>query len=184
MFYLVGLIALMGAIGGVINALLSDNGFFMPKRLQVDDQVFFRPGFLGNTLVGAVSSFVSWALYGPLASVVIAGSSNGTASNSAAQAGVTLSSLGGAVLIGVAGSRWLTNEIDKTILKSASVVAARSQASTTQEKEKVQSLANNMALASSPSQILRLADDLPKANVGIGHNTQHPWSFLGSSTDV
>lgn len=171
MFYLVGLIALMGAIGGVINALLSDNGFFMPKRLRIDDQVIFRPGFLGNTLVGAVSSFVSWALYGPLANVVIVGPSNGTAASTGVQAGVTLSTLGGAVLIGVAGSRWLTNEIDKTILKSATVVAARSQASTSNEKDRVQSLANSMALASSPSQILRLADDLPKAGVGIGNNS-------------
>lgn len=108
-----------------------------------------------------------WAL----ASVVIAGSSNDTATNSGAQAGVTLSSLGGAVLIGVAGSRRLTNEIDKTILKSATVVATHSRASTTDEKDRVQSLANTMDLASSPSQILRLADNLPKANIGIGNNS-------------
>lgn len=173
MIYLVGLIVLMGAIGGMVNALLSDNGFFMPKRLQIDEQVIFRPGFLGNTLVGAVSSFISWALYGPLAGVVIAGTHIGTATNSGAQAGVTLSSLGGAVLIGIAGSRWLTNEIDKTILKGAAVQAALSQASSLIEEEKVQSLAKSMTLASYPSQVLRLAEDLPKANVGIGNNSQN-----------
>jgi len=110
-------------------------------------------------------------LYGPLASVVIASTRNGTATNSGAIVGVTLSSLGGAVLIGIAGSRWLTNEIDKTILKSATVVAARSQASNPSEKKRVQSLADTMSLASSPSQILRLAEDLPRENVGIGNNS-------------
>jgi hypothetical protein len=171
MFFLVFLIAFMGAIGGVINALLSDNGFFLPKRLKVDEQEIIRPGFLGNTLIGAASSFISWSLYGPLASVVIAGAPSGTATNSGALVGVTLSSLGGAVLIGIAGSRWLTNEIDKTILKSATVVAARSQATNPSEKKRVQSLADTMSLASSPSQILRLAEDLPKGNVGIGGNS-------------
>jgi len=51
MFYLVFLVALMGAIGGVVNALLSDNGFFLPKRLKVDEQEIIRPGFLGNILI-------------------------------------------------------------------------------------------------------------------------------------
>jgi hypothetical protein len=171
MFYLVFLVALMGALGGVVNALLSDNGFFLPKRLKVDEQEIIRPGFLGNTLIGAASSFISWALYGPLASVIIAGMPNGTATNSGAATGVTLSSLGGAVLIGIAGSRWLTNEIDKTILKSAIIVSARSQASNPSEKQRVQTLADTMSLASSPAQILRLAEELPKGNVGIGNNS-------------
>ena len=170
MLNLIALIVLMGAIGGVVNALLSDNGFFLPKSLTVDGQKIVRPGFLGNVLIGAVSAFVSWALYGPLASFVISGLPNGAPQNSEIQAGVTLSSLGGAVLIGIAGSRWLTNEIDKTILKSATVVAARSQASNPNENARVQTLTDSMALASSPSQILRLAEDLPKARVGIGNN--------------
>ena len=171
MWSLIGLILLMGSIGGVVNALLSDNGFFMPKRVTVDEQAILRPGAFGNILIGAVSSFVSWALYGPLASVVISGSANGAVQNSGVATGVTLSSLGGAVLIGIAGSRWLTNEVDKTILKSATVVAARSQAANPDEQRRVQSLANTMALASSPSQILRLAENLPRANVGVGNNS-------------
>ena len=184
MIYLVGMIALMGAIGGMVNALLSDNGFFMPKRLKIDEQVIFRPGFLGNALIGAVSSFISWALYGPLAGVVIAGTNIGTATNSGAQAGVTLSSLGGAVLTGIAGSRWLTNEIDKTILKGAAVEAALSQAISPIEEEKVQSLAKSMTLASYPSQILRLAEDLPKANVGIGNDSQNHESWQGCNSKI
>ena len=180
MIYLVGMIALMGAIGGMVNALLSDNGFFMPKRLKIDEQVIFRPGFLGNALIGAVSSFISWALYGPLAGVVIAGTNIGTATNSGAQAGVTLSSLGGAVLTGIAGSRWLTNEI----LKGAAVEAALSQAISPIEEEKVQSLAKSMTLASYPSQILRLAEDLPKANVGIGNNSQNHESWQGCNSKI
>ena len=138
------------------------------QSLIVNEQEIIRPGFLGNILIGAVSSFVSWALYGPLAGVVIAGGLKSAATRSESLVGVTLSSLGGAILIGIAGSRWLTNEVDKTILKSASVVAARSQANNPSEKDRVQTLADTMSLASSPSQILRLAEDLPRGNVGIG----------------
>ena len=172
MLVLIALIVLMGAIGGVVNALLSDNGFFLPKSLTVDGQKIVRPGFIGNVLIGAVSAFVSWALYGPLASIVISAVPNGATQNSEVQAGVTLSSLGGAVLIGIAGSRWLTNEIDKSILKSATVVAARShQASNPDENAIVQTLTDSMALASSPSRIFHLAESLPKARVGIGNNS-------------
>ncbi len=162
----------MGAIGGVINALLTDNGFFLPRSLKSEEQEIVRPGFLGNMLIGAVSSFISWALYGPLASTVITSTDPVSSRNSGTLVGVTLSSLGGAVLIGIAGSRWLTNEVDKSILKSATVVAARSQADNASELNRVQSLTNSMSLASSPAQILRLAEELPKARIGIDKHSQ------------
>jgi hypothetical protein len=171
MLVLIFFIVLMGAIGGMVNALLSDNGFFLPKSRRVDGQKIVRPGFIGNMFIGAVSAFVSWALYGPLASVAISGPPNGAPQNSEIQTGLTLSSLGGVVLIGIAGSRWLTNEIDKTILKSATVMAARSQASNPNENATVQKLTDSMALASSPSVILGLAEDLPQARIGIGNNS-------------
>ena len=106
MAYLVFLIVVAGLIGGAINALLSDNGFLMPRPQSVGGGTIYRPGFLGNMLIGAVSSFVSLALYGPLANVVIAGPATSLKDGGDLVPGITLSSLGGAVLVGVAGSRW------------------------------------------------------------------------------
>jgi len=168
MAYLVFLIVVAGLIGGAINALLSDNGFLMPRPQSVGGGTIYRPGFLGNMLIGAVSSFVSWALYGPLANVVIAGPATSLKDGGDLVPGITLSSLGGAVLVGVAGSRWLTNEVDKAMLRDASVIAARSQAQNPDEQEQSTKIANSMSLSSSPSHLLRLVQDLP--NVGAGRN--------------
>ena len=169
MVFLVVLVVLAGLIGGAINALLSDNGFLMPRPQSVGGGTIYRPGFLGNMLIGAVSSFVSWALYGPLANVVIAGPAAALNEGGAVVPGITLSSLGGAVLVGVAGSRWLTNEVDKAMLRDASVIAARSQAQNPDEQEQSTQIANSMSLSSSPAHLLRLVQNLP--NVGTGQNS-------------
>ena len=107
-----------GAVGGIVNALLSDNGFILPKPEKIGENQIIRPGFLGNILISGIASCVSWGLYGPFATFNMAGS--------AAADGVvlTLSSLVGAILIGIGGARWLTNEVDKTILKAAASEAA------------------------------------------------------------
>jgi hypothetical protein len=57
-----------GAVGGVVNALLSDNGFIMPRRVKE----ILCPGFLSNVLVGALAAFTSWASYGSGAGVELA----------------------------------------------------------------------------------------------------------------
>src|SRR5438552_18436725 len=101
------IVALAGAVGGVLNALISDNGFFLPRKEQVDGTELYRPGFLGNILIGAVAATVSWGLYGPLADRVIAGTQKAMeANNLSEKIGLTLSSLVGAVMVGVAGARW------------------------------------------------------------------------------
>ena len=67
-------IFLAGAVGGAANALMTDNGFIMPKSEDVDGKTtVLRPGYIGNILIGAVGAVVSWGLYGPLSSVLIAG---------------------------------------------------------------------------------------------------------------
>jgi hypothetical protein len=109
-----------GAAGGVINALITDNGFAMPKR----DDGILRPGWIGNSLVGGVAAAVSWSLYGPLAGMSILAI---TAEQSAATGTLTLSAIGGAILVGVAGARWLSNEVDKTLLRATAVEAAKKQ---------------------------------------------------------
>ena len=112
-----------GCVGGAVNALLSDNGFVLPRPETTSGMRIVRPGFLGNMLVGGVAAAISWGLYGPFAASFIAG---GPVPLPGAPAiGVTLSALVGAALIGVAGARWLSNEVDKRLLRAAGAEASK-----------------------------------------------------------
>ena len=102
------LITTAGALGGVVNALLTDNGFVLPKLLKR----IWCPGFLSNILIGAFSAFASWSFYGSGAGVDLATDANTLIS-------LRFSALAGAFLVGVAGSRWLTNEVDKKLLRES-----------------------------------------------------------------
>jgi hypothetical protein len=108
-----------GAVGGAVNAYLTDNGFAWPRQEKVDGVNITRPGFLGAMFVGAVAAGVSWGLYGPFAAYPILGSATPDLASL-----LTLSSLVGAVLVGIGGSRWLTDQVDKNLLKAAAVQAA------------------------------------------------------------
>jgi hypothetical protein len=109
------LISLAGAIGGVVNALLTDNGFILPTRRSS----VLCPGFISNVLVGAFAAFSSWAFYGSGASVELTQLSERT------QISLRFSALAGAFLVGVAGARWITNEADKMLLKQSVKEAAK-----------------------------------------------------------
>jgi hypothetical protein len=109
------LICLAGGVGGVINALLTDNGFVLPSRVAG----IWCPGFLTNILIGSFSAFASWSFYGSGASVDIAQFSE------RAQISLRFSALAGAFLVGVAGARWITNEVDKRLLKESVREAAK-----------------------------------------------------------
>lgn len=121
----IGAIFAFGAIGGIVNALISDNGFIWPREVKgTKGDKIIKPGFVGNAIVGGVASFVSWSLYGPLAELPILGGMPDTEP----LPGIPLSSIGGAILVGIGGSRWLTNEVDKKILKKTAVEAAKASA--------------------------------------------------------
>jgi len=115
-----------GAIGGIVNALLTDNGFILPKQEQQDNTKIIRPGFLVNIFVGGIAALVSWGLYGPFAAVFIIG---GTNDLNVGTTGLSLSSVIGGLLVGVGGARWLTNEVDKKLLRAAASKAASGQPS-------------------------------------------------------
>lgn len=131
MWLLLLYVGLAGAVGGVVNALLTDKGFYLPTKEQVEEGItIVRPGWIGNVVIGVVAAVVSWGLYGPFAAFYIAGTSAVTQAGVAPeQIGLTLSSLVGAVLVGVGGARWLTNEVDKSLLKAAATEAATPSAS-------------------------------------------------------
>lgn len=116
-------VALGGAVGGLVNAYLSDNGFLLSKTEIVDGRRIIRPGALGNVFIGAVAAALSWALYGPLGDVTVVGPRDPNVVVT-----LSLAALAGAVLIGVGGARWLTNEVDKRLLTAAASVAAAGKA--------------------------------------------------------
>jgi hypothetical protein len=113
-----------GAVGGVVNALLTDNGFILPKQEQQDSTKIIRPGFLVNIFIGGIAALVSWGLYGPFAAVFVIGGTNDPGFGST---GLSLSAVVGGLLVGVGGARWLTNEVDKKLLRAAASTAASGQ---------------------------------------------------------
>ena len=143
-------IALAGAVGGVVNAIMTDNGFLLPRKEQASSgTTIVRPGYLGNVLIGAVAAVISWGLYGPLSAYFIAGTPQAIAANSSPEmVGLSLASLVGALLVGVGGARWLSSEVDKNLLRTAAAQAASKQSSV--------EAAQQIALAS-PAQALNLA---------------------------
>ena len=118
------LIFAFGALGGVVNALLTDNGFILPKKEQQDNTKISGARWLTNIFIGGVAALVSWGLYGPFAAVFIIG---GTNDPNLYSTGLSLSSVVGGLLVGVGGARWLSNEVDKKLLRAAASTAASGQ---------------------------------------------------------
>lgn len=122
-------IAAAGATGGLLNALISDSGFSLPHTEEATNKAkVFVPGFIGNILTGAVAGFLSWGLYGPSATMAVVGQPS--VNEMPPQVfHLKLSEVAGAVVIGLGGARWLSNEVDKKILTVATAEAARARSS-------------------------------------------------------
>ena len=120
------LVLLAGAVGGAVNALMTDNGFLLPKsETTLSGATILRPGYVGNMLIGGVAALVSWGLYGPLGGYIVAGTTQALQANAAPERlGLSLASLVGGLLVGVGGARWLSNEVDKNLLRAAASSAA------------------------------------------------------------
>jgi hypothetical protein len=107
------LICLAGAAGGLVNALMSNNGFTLPRRIEG----ICCPGALSTVLIGGFAAFASWAFYGSGVSIDLA--------DSAARPHLQMPALAGAFLVGVVGAKWITNEADKRLLRESGKVAAK-----------------------------------------------------------
>jgi len=118
---MLGVVTGAGAIGGVVNALLSSNGFAPPQF----SNGILQLGIIGNVLLGAFAAVITWGLYGPLKDAVLLG----TQPASQLPANLTVTAVVGAALAGAGGARVVSNEIDKKFLKSAATVAAQKTAS-------------------------------------------------------
>jgi len=150
---LLGVICGCGAAGGVLNALLSeDRGLAWPQQVKVGDRRVWRPGFLGNIIVGAFTAGLFWMLYGPYADSAVIGSTAesvvGRALEAQGKYGETLAGLAGAVFSGIAGARLLTATVDKKFFQEAASEAATKEANI--------NTAATIATAS-PANALRLA---------------------------
>jgi hypothetical protein len=109
------LVVVAGAVGGLINALLTDKGFVLPSR----EHDILCPGAIANVLIGAVSALVSWSFYGSGASIDLAQASQRM------QISLRLTALAGACLVGVAGARWITSRVDERFFRESIREAAK-----------------------------------------------------------
>jgi hypothetical protein len=142
---IIGIIFLAGGIGGVINALMTDNGFILPKYEDASGTKIWRPGVIGNVLIGAVAAVISWGLYGPFSDFDIFPKQN------AENPVLKVATFVGAILVGVAGAKWLSNEVDKKLLKAA-VSAATSGKPTTGAPAQM--------MSATPANALKIAQSL------------------------
>jgi hypothetical protein len=141
-WYILLVVGVAGGVGGVINALLTDNGFPVPKM----EAGILRPGVIGNIVLGAFGAAVTWGLYGPLKDAVIMGAHPANE----VEASLTVTALVGAALAGAGGARVITSEVDKRFLRNAAADAATKDA--TPELAKTMVTATPAAAASAARQ--------------------------------
>jgi hypothetical protein len=96
---------------------------------------------LWNIFVGGVSAVTSWALYGSGAAIDLSGPRE--------QISLKLGALAGALIVGMAGSKWLTSEVDKSLMKQTVIEVAKKNLS---EEE-----CNRLQDCRSPRSILKTA---------------------------
>ncbi len=103
----------VGALGGILNAMLSDNLFLLPARVVANSNVtIVRPGVVMNGLVGAAAGI------GVLRAFTGACTALHESTGSLAVAFIA------ACAVGAATARWMTNEVDKRLLRAAVAAAA------------------------------------------------------------
>jgi hypothetical protein len=91
-----GLIAFLGAFGGILHCFLFD-GF---KSWRYDDETkVFQPGWIGTVIVGAGAAIVVFALYGPWATKVLTFD---------LKSDIPVAQIAGSIIVGISGSQILT----------------------------------------------------------------------------
>lgn len=100
--------AALGACGGFVNCLVSG---------QLEWPCFdknancWRPGWIGNVIVGAVAALVVWGVYGPASNYLLSNPNN-------AAIPVTLNQFLSSLVVGLSGGRILTLHAEKLVLQS------------------------------------------------------------------
>lgn len=91
-------IGFLGAIGGIVNSAVT--GEFALPALDSENGIW-RPGWIGNVLVGIVAAIIIAAMYGPIAQYDLI-------KNEGIPPSIRLSEIMGAVVVGMGGGNILT----------------------------------------------------------------------------
>jgi len=106
---LLGLMAGLGAFGGLVQCAIGGE-FHLP---HVDKGAnTWRPGWVGNILVGGVAAVVFWGFYGPLAGIDLLGTSK-------VDLHITFGQVIYSVVVGMSGGRILSLEAQKAAERTA-----------------------------------------------------------------
>ncbi len=106
----IGLVLLLGSLGSVVSAFIGDSAWHLPRM----DQGIFRPGYVGNMLVGALAALASWGMQ---KGAVLIGATPSALSFST-------SDMANALVVGFGGASWFKGHIERVILQRTAVVAA------------------------------------------------------------
>jgi hypothetical protein len=113
-YWIIAVIALIGAVGGFMNGFIGDAGFHRPKM----EHGVWHPGFIRTMLIGAVAAIGSWASLKTL--VLIGAGVQPLAFSTGAMAN--------ALLVGFGGARWFKSETEKDIFRKTAAIAAKKNA--------------------------------------------------------
>ena len=102
-------IAAAGCLGGFTNAILSGE-LQLPKKDEETN--VYRPGWIGNVIIGGIAALVFWGLYGPFSNAALVGE------GADMPISLKIGELFGSVVTGIGGGRLLMNEVDKKALRN------------------------------------------------------------------
>src|SRR5258705_1422508 len=112
-------LGLGGIGGGLVNAFLAKEGFVLAHmETMPNGGRIWRPGFLGNALVGLVAAIVIAGMQSQLGAVVLLRTTPVPDQPTTAFL-LTIQGLVGAIVTGVGGARLLTAEVDKNLDRAA-----------------------------------------------------------------
>jgi hypothetical protein len=109
-YWIIAVIAGVGAVGGFMNVFIGDAGFHLPKT---EDDVW-QPGFLGVIVIGCIAAIGSWAT---LTALDLVGPN-------AAALTLKTGDIANALIIGFGGAKWFKSESEKDILQKTASIAA------------------------------------------------------------
>ena len=108
--WIIAVIAVCGAFGGLINVFIGDSGLHTP---QVRNGVF-EPGWIGVVFVGMIAAVASWA---SLNAVTVVG-------DNAKALTLTTTLVANALIVGFGGTKWWKSENEKDVLQKTAGIAA------------------------------------------------------------
>lgn len=154
------IIFIAGGLGGFVNAFLGKDGIILPHWKAG----IWCPGVLGNSFIGSIAALVSWGLYGSGNSVAI-----GAVNDTRTEVSLTIGACAGALLVGIGGSRWLSNEVDKQFLKEVATETAATTEISSEDRKRIHQ--------APPMQALEIAKSCKKKNSYATHGSQRDGQY-------